>query len=106
MTTPNSKLASFLKKIAEDAPPIAPGVESDSVIDKSLIPGNKNLPFTQHSGSPGVGGAVADFGSNVWEGLKRFHLGTVAGVGGASILAGLLAYNMMKKKKKPAYAAE
>lgn len=97
VTTKTEKIAAFLKKIGEEVP------TSDALIDKSLVPGKPNLPFAQNTGGEGVIGKATDFGKNVLSGLGRGHVGTVAGVGGAAILAGLLAYNAMKKKR-PAYA--
>lgn len=87
MTPQAQKIASFLKKIAGEG----------FNIDSSLF-GGESKPFAQNTKGEGVMGKVTDFAKNVGAGLQRGHVGTVAGTGAASLLAGLLAYNLMKKK--------
>lgn len=48
----------------------------------------------------GIKKEAPGFLSNVGAGLARGHVGTVAATGAAALLAGVLTYNMLKKKSK------
>ncbi len=59
-----------------------------------------NDNYGPETGKPAVAAKEPPgFMSNVRAGLERGHVGTVAGVGAATLLAGVLTYNMLKKKK-------